>query len=235
MDMATLISEILQDEEGVDPLDAYYSPLRAEILRRVKGRSDDLWYRFDWPFKKTPEAVVTLSSGVGGGIGDLPSGFQAFGHQMVVTIQGIRRPPLRWRPLNEILAERASWQGTTAYPMSFGYYDENTLGVKRIIMGQFTVSPTNVLVTFNKVPPVLVDSGAPSGLEQWPIAYHTSVIKLMGVQEMMKKKGDVRAETSKQEEVEAAIGKMATEEIPSRGAVKRMPPHPAARRHYGMR
>lgn len=234
MDMATLITEVLQDEEGIDPLDTYYTELRAEIARRVSERSDDLWVSNDWPWKKGFAAVsVTGGTGAAFGVGTLPSDMQAFGHQMSVTVNGVQRPPLRWRPLNEIQAERATWAATVAYPLSFSIQLESTLGVKQIFLSPFFSNNQTLNIVYDKMPPVLTDSVAPSGLEQWPIAYHRSVFKAMVTQEMMRKKGDVRADTSQEAKVRAKIAEMTKAEQPGRGAVQRMPVFPGARRHYG--
>lgn len=235
MDWQTLVTEVLQDEEGIDPTDGYYSDLRAEATRRGNARSDDLWVANDWSWKKVT-TPVTLSGGIGNGYANLPATFQGFGFQMTITIPNTQRPHLSVRPLQEIMAERSVWQGTVAYPTKIAIVDQSNLGVKRIASSRFVANDVVLNITFDLNPPVMVDGPAPSGLEQWPIAYHRSVIKEMLVQEFMRKKGDVRAETSQERKIQEAVKKMIAAEIADKGQNKRLPVHPAARRqNYGFR
>lgn len=235
MDEKTLIDEVMKDSElipAADLADAYWVELRAEINRACQQRSDRLWADYDWPWKKGHTSVV-VTGGVGNGIGDLPAAFQAFGMQMVVTVQGVQRPPLAWKPLGEIVAVRASWNATTAYPRMFSIKDETTTGTKHLIIAPYIANNVTLDLVYDKIPPVMTDATSPSGLEEWPITYHRSVLKEMAIQERMRARGDVRADTSQHRTIEAAIETMITAEMPGRGSVLRMPPHPAARRFYG--
>jgi hypothetical protein len=234
MDFGTLVTNTISDEEGVDPNDTYYSGLRAEMTRRANERSDDLWVSYDWPFKKTAPVTVTVTSGVGNGYAALPSNFDAFGHAMTVVVNGKQFPPLVWRQLGDIMAERQRWAGGVAYPTMFAIAEETDLGIKSIAVAPYLSNDVDLDIVFDKTPPTLVDSTTPpTGLESWPIAFHQSVIKQLLVQEMMRKKGDIRADTSQEAKVQAAVKRMIRDQMPGRGAVQRMPPHPAARRHYG--
>lgn len=235
MDEKTLIDQVMTDHElipGSELADAYWAELRAEILHDTQERSDELFTDNDWPWKKG-FATVNITGGIGNGEGDLPAGFQAFGAQMTVTVQNVQRPPLMWRPLSELVAQRTSWAATVAYPRLFSIKDESNLGIKRLIVAPWTAGAVVLEIVYDKNPPILTDTVAPSGLEEWPVAYHRPVLKEMTIQERMRAKGDVRADTSQERKVQTAITNMVTAELPSRGAVQRMPPHPSARRFYG--
>jgi hypothetical protein len=235
VDEKTLIDEVMKDSELIptaDITDGYWTELRAEINRDCQQRSDRLWADYDWPWKKGHTSIV-VTGGVGNGEGSLPATFQGFGMQMVVTVQGVQRPPLAWKSLGEIVAVRASWNATNAYPRMFSIKDETTAGVKKLIIAPYIASDVTLDLVYDKTPPVLVDSTSPSGLEEWPITYHRAVLKEMTIQERMRARGDVRADTSQERTIQAAIETMITAEMPGRGAVLRVPPHPASRRFYG--
>jgi hypothetical protein len=162
---------------------------RARILRAYQRFSDRLWGAYGWSFKfKT--GTVSITAGLY--TCNLPTDFLSFGKQGSVSVTSPAVSSMEWAPETDIgpAINVRPWLGV---PRAYTLSGESAAGVRVMKVYPAPSVDTTLTITYVRRSPTIVDSTAPSGMEEWPEQYHMSVLYEGACTLLMRTQGDRRS------------------------------------------